>query len=362
MSIEGRLRDLGLTEVLQLMAVGRRSGTLHCEAPLLGRQVRIGFLDGMIANASIRDSVIRGLDDIEPNHADGSGTQPVGQAGQAERVSEVVQEALRWKEGAFRFLPNELPDAESPVRLAVEPILMDGAHQAAVWTRIDARVPHVRVVPTFADIEPRQLPLLKLTPTQWEILTHVDGQRDLIGLAETMRRDSTEIAELVHDLVVAGLLVLREAPTASRRYPTPPVNPAWSQTHDLWIPDQPDIPDEWAQDGSDEADDDLVFDPVDLVMPAAGDRVSSGQFGLRPHVAQPLPEQSLRGGVEVDASGRDDGLSLQRLGNECARVGNLSMAVTQWTRALAAGIPVAEAMRVREMTELATRLNSLLHR
>ena len=220
MGIEGRLRDLGLTEVLQLLAVGRKSGTLHCEAPLLGRRGGIGFLQGMIVQATMYDTASPAVDTTG--------------------VREVVQEMLRWRDGTFRFAPVDVPDATSPLRLAVEPILMDGAQQAEVWSRIEARVPHARVVPAFADIEPQQLPLLRLTPPQWEILTGVDGQRDLIALADAMEKELTDVAELVHDLIVAGLLVLRDAPVAPRRNPTPPVNPAIPPAGDLWIPDRED--------------------------------------------------------------------------------------------------------------------------
>ena len=65
---------------------------------------------------------------------------------------------------------------------------LEAAQRAEVWSRIEDRVPHSRVVPAFVDVEPQQLPLLRLAPAQWEILTRVDGQRDLLMLAESLGR------------------------------------------------------------------------------------------------------------------------------------------------------------------------------
>ena len=337
MGIEGRLRDLGLTEVLQLLAVGRKSGTLHCEAPLLGRRGGIGFLQGMIVQATMYDTASPAVDTTG--------------------VREVVQEVLRWRDGTFRFAPVDVPDATSPLRLAVEPILMDGAQQAEVWSRIEARVPHARVVPAFADIEPQQLPLLRLTPPQWEILTGVDGQRDLIALADAMEKELTDVAELVHDLIVAGLLVLRDAPVAPRRNPTPPVNPAIPPAGDLWIPDPEDA---GLDAGYLEEDEDPVFDPVQWGVLTAEGLPRRATPWPPPRVAPPLPEPSLDERVPGDVAAVRNGPVLQRLGDECARRGDLPGAIAQWGRALDATISGDDADRLRERIVLAQRLHDLL--
>ena len=208
MALEGRLRDLALTEVLQLLALGRKTGVLHCHAPLQGRLAQIAFDGGVIVDADVV-SVERVNDLAAPRRRDSD----------RGRMDAAVQDVLLWRDGTFRFAPGERPAHPSSVRLAVEPLLMDAAMRSEVWRRIEARVPHARVIPAFVDVEPQQLPLLRLTPPQWDILTRVDGQRDLMALGDAMHLDVTEVAQLVHDLIGAGILTLREGQAAPRRNP-----------------------------------------------------------------------------------------------------------------------------------------------
>ena len=52
MSLEGRLRDLGLPEVYQLLGSSRKSGTLRVHAPLQAHAAEVRFVQGMIADAA----------------------------------------------------------------------------------------------------------------------------------------------------------------------------------------------------------------------------------------------------------------------------------------------------------------------
>lgn len=355
MSLEGRLRDLSLTEVLQLLALGRKSGTLYCHAPLQGRHAHLVFDQGAIVDASVAMAMDTPTD-----------RRPNRRAEDSRAVEDAVLDVLLWRDGTFRFAAGDGAAMRSGVRLAVEPILMEGAQRAEVWGRIEARVPHARVIPAFMDIEPQQLPLLRLSPPQWEILTRVDGQRDLMALATAMQRDLTEVAELVHDLIGAGLLTLREGQAAPRRNPTPPAVPA------LVEPAEPlplaSVPDDRALD-EDEPEDSL-FDPITIGLfasPAtvAPDRgwhpdttpgaTTSPAVALAP-VEPSLPREQV-GAVAPELHGP----TLCRQGDDLARQGDLVGALAYWNAALRAPVPVVDAERIREAAALATRLHALLH-
>jgi hypothetical protein len=353
MSLEGRIRDLGLSEVLQLLSLGRKSGTLHCEAPLQGRHAFVRFLQGQVVDAE------------ETPIGDAAAEAAASRAqADAHAVQQAVLDVLLWRDGTFRFAPADIMPATSSVRLPVEPMLMEAAQRAEVWSRIEQRVPHARVVPAFVDIEPQQLPLLHLTPPQWELLTRVDGERDLIALAATMQRELTDIAQLVHDLIAAGLLTLREGRVAPRRNPTPPASPAVRAPdalppRDLWIPDQGDadlsrMPGEYEEDS--------LFDPVEWGvltaegMPRRGTPWQPAAI-VAPHPAEPsFPrEQAAAEAPELH------GPTLGRHGDELARQGDLVGALACWNAALRAPVPVDNADRVREAIALAARLHALLH-
>lgn len=367
LSIEGRIRDLGLGEVFQLLSRGRKTGTLHCEAPLLSREARIGFVQGVIVDADVAAMGQRSAGEARPAPA-------------PREIEEAALDVLCWKDGTFRFLPTEPP--ASRVRLAAEPLLIEAAQRAIVWDRIEALVPHARVVPAFEDLEPGQLPELRLTPAQWEVLAHVDGERDLVALATVLQREFTDVAEQVHDLIAIGLLTVRETPVAPRRNPTPPTNAVVPSLEDLWVPDRYSggvirMP------GEAEQAIDAIFDPVQvgvltpeglpaLELPpnAIADgvpepaRSRSVTPGADPAVATTAAEPSVRreqvADAEWESSAPEAGRAWCREGDERLRHGDLLGAVSCWEAAIGAGVPDEDAERLREVIALATRLHALV--
>ncbi len=359
MSLEGRLRELGLAEVLQLLALSRKSGVLYLEAALQGRHAAVHFQQGSVVNAATW------------NAYEASGALRARAADEAREVEAVMLDLLLWRDGAFRFAPaaDRAPTSAS-IRLPIEPLLMEAAQRAEVWARIADRVPHSRVVPAFVDVEAEQLPLLRLAPVQWEILTRVDGQRDLLMLAASLGRDLLVVAEQIHGLIGAGLLVLREGAVAPRRNPTPPAMAAIPAPEarevagDLWIPSadharhSSSLPD----DVSDCPDEDSLFDPVELevISPEGVPRLRTPWMASSP-VASQAAEPSLPRGETAGIAARADANSLCQLGDEAARRGDFANAMTHWNAALRCPEPFADADRVREAIALTARLHALLH-
>lgn len=367
MALEGRLRDLALTEVLQLLALGRKTGVLHCHAPLQGRRAQIAFDHGVLVDAEVV-SADRVNDLAAPRRRETDRAA----------MEAAVQDVLLWRDGTFRFAPGERPTHDTSVRVAVEPLLMDAAMRAEVWQRIEARVPHARVIPAFVDVEPQQLPLLRLTPPQWDILTRVDGQRDLMALGQAMQRDVTEIAQLVHDLIGAGILTLREGQAVPRKNPTPPavavvptvrppLNAEPVTARDLWVPSGTHL----ALGGAPgDHDEDSLFDPIAHgVLTEEGLPLDSTPWRTTPVPAEsvaPTPvEPSLAGEVlktrTVTATDMGVARDLCQQGDELARAGDLVGAMAHWNAALRVPEPLPNAERVREAVALAARLHALLH-
>ena len=165
-ALNGRLRDLALNEVLQLLAFGRKSGTLRLEAPVVGRRARVEFVQGSIADARLWT-----VDEAEPR-----GDRTVADI---QAIQRVLFEMLRWRDGQFRFDAAPTPDTPAPavagtpslsaegtgLRLAVDPILVEATRRAERWDRIADRVPHTEVIPTFVASTTTSLPLLRLSPS-----------------------------------------------------------------------------------------------------------------------------------------------------------------------------------------------------
>ena len=146
MSLEGRLRELGLPEVLQLLGLSRKTGTLHLRAQLQGQGAFVRLTQGAIVDAASW----RLADHDHGDHAPGLATSAT--AGRA--VHACVLDLLTWRDGDFRFTPIDSPPDASPVRLAIETLLVDAAQLAEGWERIADRIAHAHVVPAFVDVEP----------------------------------------------------------------------------------------------------------------------------------------------------------------------------------------------------------------
>ena len=389
MSLEGRLRELGLPEVLQLLGLSRKTGTLRLRAQVQGRAAFVRLTGGAVVDAA----QWRLADVPEGVEAVGLATS----ASAARAVEGCVLDLLTWRDGDFRFTPDDGAPVPSPVRIAVDMLLVASAQQAESWERLGDRIPHAHVVPAFVDVEPQQLPLLRLVPQEWEILTRVDGNRDLTELAVVLGRELLDVAEIVHGLIGSGLLALREAERAPRRNPTPPTGaplhegtstppaaasaaiapapapapvPATRST-DLWIPDR-----EPAGDSRDDptSDEDTLFDPVELgvftadglprrrTAPHGAGAIPPSRETTAPELVAPtLAETSVQRGEATWPLEGMDAPTLCLHGDVAARRGDLAGALAFWSAALRSEASLADADRIREAIALAARLHALLH-
>jgi hypothetical protein len=326
-SLEGPLRELGLQEVCQLLSLSRKTGVLHVRH---GRRAWRGLLaveQGAMVFAAVPGLVmslaerLTTLDLLTPSQlieargGEGSWQARLAAATRVDAatlerhavgaVESAVDELFTWRDGDFRFAPSEaLPDDAARVRLSTDSVMMSATTRADQWTALADRIAHAGMIPTFVEIEPVQLPLLHLVPQEWEVLTRVDGVRDLRALALILERDALDVARVVHGLVAAGMLSLRDVVVTERAAPTPPSVPA--------IGAEP----EW---------------DVSELTPAAGrPAVTAGADGLDARAAQ------------------------------AARHGDFAGARAFWQAYLAARPWADDAERIREAIELVSRLEALL--
>ncbi len=244
MAIEGPLRELGIHDVFQLLDLSRKTGVLRVTSELRHNAGTIYFDDGAVIYAEIRSNPhpLGGLllrsgkiseadlersRDMQARQGDprrlGEILVAIGAVTPRElqrqvrfQVEEVVFEVMGWREGYFSFTEGPLTDitTEVMVRISTEALLMEGARRIDEWARIEKRVPHLGVVPTYAPAaEGGDLDLL---PPEWEVLALIDGERDLRAIAATLGRSDFDIAKTLFGLESASLIVLLDPGTAPR--------------------------------------------------------------------------------------------------------------------------------------------------
>jgi hypothetical protein len=236
-ALEGPLKELHIQDVFQLLDLGRKSGVLRVTSELRQTGGTVSFERGGVVAAAlgrdpqplgarlVRMGRISSLALEEARALQSSGDRrrlgdilvSMGVISRREldrqlksQIEEAIFELLGWSEGYFRFEEGAPCEAmvESPVRIPTEALLMEAARRMDEWSRIEAKVPHLRVVPRLPSADNGATGRLDLVPFEWEVLAAIDGQRDLHALAAALGRTEFDVARTVYALSAAGVIVL----------------------------------------------------------------------------------------------------------------------------------------------------------
>jgi hypothetical protein len=240
MPIEGPLREFGIHDVFQLLDLSRKTGMLRVTSELRDDEGRVYFEAGKVVHANLRslpntieETLVDAgkITDAELQHArkmvadHGSGvnlSQIFVQAGVVSdrdlerlvktRLETIVFELMSWREGFFSFEEGQLDEvpAGSRMLIATESLLMEGARRIDEWSRIADKVPNLTVIPALAPVPDDHESQLDLLPNEWEVLTMIDGERDLRGIADALGRNEFEIAKVAYGLATTGVVEIRQ--------------------------------------------------------------------------------------------------------------------------------------------------------
>jgi uncharacterized protein DUF4388/tetratricopeptide repeat protein len=237
MALEGPLKEFHIQDVFQLLDLGRKTGALRVTSELRQTSASVSFERGGVVAATLGKTPQRigarlvrigklsakeldralGLQEKGDSRKLGDILLANGAISRRElerqlkvQVEETILELLSWTEGHFRFEEGAPSEAiiDSPVRIATEGLLLESARRVDEWSRIEDKVPHLKVVPKLPPADTASSGKLDLVPFEWEVLAAVDGQRDLHALADTLGRSEFDVARTVYTLAAAGVIVL----------------------------------------------------------------------------------------------------------------------------------------------------------
>ena len=237
MALEGPLKEFHIQDVFQLLDLGRKTGVLRVTSELRQTAASVSFDRGGVVAATlgknpqrfgarlVRISKIsaKDLDRALALQEKGDARRlgdilvSIGAISRREldrqlkaQIEETILDLLGWTEGHFRFEEGATSEAlvESPMRIPSEGLLMESARRLDEWSRMEDKVPHLRVVPKLPPPDTQANGKLDLAPLEWEVLAAVDGQRDLHALADTLSRSEFDVARTIYSLAAAGVVVL----------------------------------------------------------------------------------------------------------------------------------------------------------
>jgi hypothetical protein len=232
MPIEGALREFGIHDVFQLLDLSRKTGMLRVKSELRNDDGVVYFDKGRVVHARIKS---------KPVEIPEATTERELERLMRQQIETVVFELMSWREGMFSFEERELGDVggggKKRIHVATESLLMEGARRIDEWSRIADKIPNLAVVPALATVSAEHETQLDLLPHEWEVLTMIDGERDLRAIAGALGRSEFEVAKVAYGLVTTGVIEIRHTKRVSSaiRGPVAAVDPVVERARLLGI-------------------------------------------------------------------------------------------------------------------------------
>ena len=236
MAIEGPLRELSLPDVLQLVHLSRKTGTLSVRTREYERPALLHFDEGAVVGARPPDDSSRlgrlllmagratvsqveaALDEQRRAPARRLGAILVEMQGLSAddvraqlqfQVQEAMFELVRWTDGHFRFQETPALDpGPLRIRMATESLLLESLRRMDEWNEMASGTPDTAVVPRLVEAAASVDGVLQLLPAEWEVLAAVDGERTLRAIARELGRAEFEVAKAVFSLASSGVVEL----------------------------------------------------------------------------------------------------------------------------------------------------------
>jgi hypothetical protein len=190
MAFQGSLAELHLPDIIQLISVSGKTGVFHLTD---GRQKGEIYLnEGRIVHAQLEEAT----------------------------GEEAVYALAIWRQGEFRFDPGG-PTDRLTITKSNTNLLMEAARRLDEWRVLSKKIPSTDLVPEFVMQETRE-GQINLNTSEWLILSKIDGQRSVKGIAAASGLSVFDAAKMLYGLVAGNLIRLKE-PSGS---PTPPARVA----------------------------------------------------------------------------------------------------------------------------------------
>lgn len=231
MAIKGSLKEASLPDVLQLLALGKKTGCLSvtdrtnlgniyfdkgwiCYASIVNRRDRLGDMlvkSGKITHEQLEQAIEQQTKERQNKLGrllleSGAITEADLERYVQIQVEEAVYYLFTWTQGSFRFDADVKPEGEDTI-LSIHPesLLLEGARRVDEWSLIEKKVHSFDCI--FALEEARLSAAdVQLTPEQELIVKFLNGERDVTELMEESGLGEFDTGKALYGLITAGFV------------------------------------------------------------------------------------------------------------------------------------------------------------
>ena len=249
MALKGNLRDFSITQLLNLISMARKTGTLILERE--PEQIYISFREGKLSYArNGKDSAGLTMVLYRARKLNASQVRIINEkaAGMSDKelglllinsnllsqreiltslqlyYLSMFNRLFTWSEGLFRF-DNELlpPKDKITVRINLENLIIEGTRKMREWEQLQDEIPSRDMALKFRDRPGVNLRNLNLNVEEWKVISFINPKNTIHQIAKATNKNDLEIRRIIYSFIQAGLveLIRPVGPTV----PPPPVQP-----------------------------------------------------------------------------------------------------------------------------------------
>ena len=243
MALKGNLHDFSFTQLLNLIHLARKTGTLAIDGG--GSAARVAFREGKLVYATTggADGRLVGLlvksgritadqgKQIPENKSDRELSAMLIQAGLLTRadldqmvrnnVKDVVERLFAITDGLFRFEPNVLPDdrllAEPPINL--DNIIMEGTRRLKESEKLQEELPNLDITLRFTDRPDARLRNVNLSVDEWRVVSYINPKNSIRQIMQANGMSEFQIRKIIYGMLQAGLVELMQPAGAAAASP-----------------------------------------------------------------------------------------------------------------------------------------------
>jgi len=233
MALKGNLRDFSTTQLLNLINLARKTGTLQITTR--GSAAQVCFKEGKLIYATLGQDghladMLQKVGKLTPDqartireHSANQSEKALGQmlinAGkisqndviQAARVHmlDVIYRLFAWVEGDFRFEPTLAPAQDHiTVPIDLENVIMEGSRRLKEFERLQDELPNLDMALRFTDRPDTRLRNISLSVEEWRVVSFINPRNSIKQIAQFNNMSDFQIRKIVYGMLQAGLVEL----------------------------------------------------------------------------------------------------------------------------------------------------------
>jgi hypothetical protein len=246
MALKGNLRDFSTTQLLNLINLARKTGTLSIQTD--AETAQMSFREGKLIYAYMGNEngnhlakILQNSGKLSPeqaqviqSHAEGKSDKEIGHLlvtarrvtqndiiqSVRQNVLDTVYKLFTWGEGFFRFDANKLPNSGYiTIPIDLESVIMEGSRRLKEWEILQDELPDLDVTLRFTDRPDARLRNINLTVEEWRVVSFVNPRNSIRQIAKANNLSDFEIRRIVYGMLQAGLVefVNRPKPAPEKR-------------------------------------------------------------------------------------------------------------------------------------------------